>query len=61
MEYNTTSDYHWPDLELENTNAVVEGGNVISPSNGEGPFGFESSLEIASGQVRQMRILPFSV
>ena len=52
MEYNTTSDYHWPDLELENTNAVVEGGNVISPSNGEGPFGFEGSLEIASGQVR---------
>ena len=51
MKYNTTSDYHWPDLELENTNAVVEDGNVISPSNGDGPFGFQYSLEIASGQV----------
>lgn len=50
MKYNTTSDYHWPDLELENTNAVVEDGNVISPSNGDGPFGFQNSLEISSGQ-----------
>ena len=51
MKYNTTSDYHWPDLELENTNALVENGNVISPNNGDGPFGFQYSLEISSGQV----------
>ncbi len=52
MRYNKTGDYHWPEIEKENSNVVItKAGNLTEAVVGKGPFGFQSSIEVAAGEV----------
>jgi hypothetical protein len=52
VKYNKTSDYHWPEIELENENSVIlANGSKTTAKTGKGPFGFGDSLEVAAGEV----------